>query len=114
VESTSLAVAAGLLPLSAALAGLIALARRRPLFAAGLLASLAVTFLFSIAYTIDDIDPYFLPALPAAALGWLHCALLFRRLSRWLPAAAALLACAAAFWNCRAVDKSGDIFAFSY
>ena len=114
VESTGMAIAAGLLPLGGAVGGLVALTRRERLLGAGLLGSIGVTFLFSIAYTIGDIDPYFLPALPAAAIGWLHCALPLRRRAAAAAAGAALLACGAVAWNYRIIDKSGDIFAFSY
>lgn len=51
--------------------GLALLARRRLAMAAGLVAAILITLGFTLFYRIPDIEPYILPALPAAALGWI-------------------------------------------
>jgi hypothetical protein len=107
--------ALGVLPLGFALAGLALLARRRPAVGWGLIASIAMTALFAAVYHIVDIDPYFLPALPAAGIGWIvageaSAARLGDRLPRpalllWLASALlGLLALANWPW----IDKRGD------
>jgi hypothetical protein len=73
--------AVGLAPLGVAVTGLALLARRRPAFGWGLLASIAMTALFGACYRIVDIDPYFLPALPAAGVGWIVAG---RALADWI------------------------------
>ncbi len=55
-----------------ALAGCCLLSQNRPAWGIGLIASLLITALFSILYPIPDRDAYFLPALPAATLGWIE------------------------------------------
>lgn len=57
------------LALASAVGCLIHSWRRRSLFGVGLVLSLFVTLVFGVLYRIQDIDGYFLPALPAAAVG---------------------------------------------
>ena len=78
---------AGLVLAALAALGCALIAARRRAFGAGLLAMLGATLAFSVFYRIPDIDAYFLPALPAAGLGWLE---LGRRAAERLRPAPAL------------------------
>jgi len=108
----------GLIVLAVAIGGLILLARARWELGAGLLATLALTAGFGMFYQIPDIDAYFLPAAPAAALGWIvsvrwALAALGRRwgelplgpLSRAVPV---LVAGAMLLWHYPRLNKSWD------
>jgi hypothetical protein len=108
----------GVLFLGSALAGLARLARGRWELGLGLLGAIAATAGFGAFYHIADIEPYFLLALPAAAVGWLIAAhwtlrrlrlgnprLLRGPLAQTIPA---LLALAALLTNYGALDKSWD------
>lgn len=56
--------------LAGAIAGSVIIFKRTRVLAVGLILSLLITLAFSIIYIIPDRDGYFLPALPAMALGW--------------------------------------------
>jgi hypothetical protein len=119
-RSASLQVAfvLGLALLGLAVFGLIRLARTQPALGWGLLLALPCTATFGALYHIPDIDAYFLPALPVAAIGWLVAvqwalarlrrrrpALLRHPAARALPALLGLIV----FVGQRgAVDKSWD------
>lgn len=68
-DGTAPRVLGAVLVLSAA-AGNALLAMRRGALGLGALAMIAATLLFGAVYRIPDIEGYFLPALPAAAVGW--------------------------------------------
>ena len=101
----------GLVVLGIAAYGLWLLRRTHRELAAGAAAALLLTALTPMFYTIRDIEPYFLPAIPAAALGW---AVAFAEgivVSRrtWLvalPCVAALLLGVGLFAR---IDKSADL-----
>ncbi len=57
---------------SGAFYGCATLATRRPAFGWGLLASLVGSACVAALYRIPDIDSFFLPAIPAALLGWIE------------------------------------------
>jgi hypothetical protein len=57
-----------------ALGGQALLARRRFALGAGALTGMITTLMFSILYRIPDIEGFFLPAAPMAALGWMELA----------------------------------------
>ncbi len=114
-----LAIALGVALLAAALAGLVLLARRRPALGLGLMLAIAATAVFAVGYRIPDIEPYFLPALPAAAIGWMQLGqwLLARaRLSPGPPLRALplLLALPVVMFNWGRIDKSWDHGPTSY
>lgn len=109
---------AGLVVLAISLLGLARLTRARWELGLGLLAAILMTAIFSMAYQIPDIAPYFLPALPAAAIGWIltawwlaerteqkHPEFQLGPLMRTVPALCAL---AMVLWHFRAIDKSAD------
>lgn len=110
--------AVGVAIMAPAIAGLVLLARRRPAFGVGLMFTLVATFCYSVYYQISDIDAYFLPALPALAVGWVEAGgFVVRRhtiVPRWLAVAPALLA-AYMFWaKYPAIDKSFDVMPDRY
>lgn len=95
---TALAAAVGTVMVALALTGLAALAKRRPALGIGLALAILATALFSVYYHILDIDAYFMPALPCAAIGWIEAGRMIAgrgRLPAWpalaLPAAALLV-----------------------
>lgn len=119
IDSEWLAAALGLVIIAPAIAGLILLTRRRPGLGGGLLMVLVATFCFSIFYHIKDIEAYFMPALPAIAIGWMHagrCVLerRERRMPRWLAAAPLALAAIVAAGQYRQFDKSWDTMPKAY
>ncbi len=112
-----LAIAFGAVLLLAAAAGLLRLARRRPALATGLLISMIATLAFSLFYRINDIDGYFLIALPAALIGWVECAAALRpRAMRFSLAGVipALIAIAAAGFHYPTLDLSNERVAAGY
>ncbi len=119
LEESPLALLLGIVALTAAIAGHLWIATRRPALGLGLIGAIAMTALFAATYHILDIDPFFMVGLPAAAIGWLAAALALLQIVRRnherlghspaahsLPAIAALALLAIHFGD---VNKSWDI-----
>jgi hypothetical protein len=97
-------------PIGGTIAGCALIARRDGPFGVGLALSILATLAFAAMHPIPDIDGYFLPALPAAALGWWE---ILRRLGeRWGAGRVGLATCALAaamlIGGYREIDKSWD------
>lgn len=107
---TALAAMIGAVALGLALAGLAALSKRRPALGIGLALAMLATAFFSVYYRISDIGGYFMPALPAAAIGWIEAGRMIvrRRLPAWTSAVIPLIVLIVAVGRYREVDKSWD------
>lgn len=108
----ALAAAIGAAAIGLSLIGLTLLARRRPALGIGLALAILATAFFSVTYHILDINAYFMPALPCAAVGWIEMGRALadrRRLPAWTVAALPAAALLVAIGRYPAMDKSWDV-----